>query len=313
VGTPHYMSPEQATGERALDARSDQYALATVGYRMLTGRTPIEGDAVATLLFKTVAEVPPPASELRPEIPRPLSDALAKALAKRPEDRFESMAAFAEAIAPFARERAGEGAIASRVRTQPDMASRVAAARAAMPRLRLLVPLTVVAFVAGLVGVGVSSPRTPIAVASARDDAMFAARTFLTSRGVTGNRDSFLDFGTNDSTLRFLYSSLGVDGADRRASSDIPVWQWRLTSVSMPEHSRWMVWLGPDNRVTGFDRWVSDTDVGAARAHGPRMGPRPTRRGAGIDDRSSGARGLHLSLDIDGRSGSMGRGGLGTR
>jgi serine/threonine-protein kinase len=262
IGTPYYMSPEQATGQPMLDARSDQYALATVGYRLLTGRTPFEGEPVQTVLLKTVAEVPADAHAIQPEIPRGLSDALAKALAKRPEDRFESMAAFAEALAPFANVQVAH-AMASRERKQPDLATRVAAARAAMPRSKWWLPLTVVAFAVGLVGVNVWNPRTPIAVASSRDDAMFAARTFLSSRGITGNRDNFLEFVTNDSVYRFLRRSLGRSGVDQRASADVPVWEWKLTSLSGSAHSRWTVWHGLGNRVTGFDEWVSDSAKGA--------------------------------------------------
>jgi serine/threonine-protein kinase len=89
VGTPQYMSPEQAVGERTLDHRSDQYSLAMVGYRMLSGRLPFDGDSAQTQLFKAVTEVPAPLSDVAPEVPQAVSDAIAKALEKNPEHRFE--------------------------------------------------------------------------------------------------------------------------------------------------------------------------------------------------------------------------------
>ena len=70
VGTPTYMSPEQAVGERDIDGRSDIYSLGVVGYQMLTGRVPFEASNSMALLLKHVSERPRPIRELRPEAPR---------------------------------------------------------------------------------------------------------------------------------------------------------------------------------------------------------------------------------------------------
>jgi len=98
VGTPHYMSPEQASGD-AVDARSDQYSLAVLGYRMVTGTHPFEGETTRALLYKQVFENPPPAREKVPDVPVALSDALQRGMAKNPDDRFPTIDDFAAAIA----------------------------------------------------------------------------------------------------------------------------------------------------------------------------------------------------------------------
>ena len=98
VGTPTYMSPEQAVGERAIDGRSDIYSLGVVGYQMLTGRVPFQASNSMALLLKHVSERPTPIAELRPEAPKQLCDAIERALRKAPEDRFPTASAFREAL-----------------------------------------------------------------------------------------------------------------------------------------------------------------------------------------------------------------------
>ena len=97
VGTPHYMSPEQASGD-AVDGRSDQYSLAVLGYRMVTGEHPFEAETVRALLYKQVFENPPPARDKFPDVPQVLSDALHRGMAKDPKDRFTTIDEFATAI-----------------------------------------------------------------------------------------------------------------------------------------------------------------------------------------------------------------------
>ena len=98
VGTPHYMSPEQASGD-AVDGRSDEYSLAVLGYRMVTGTHPFEGETARALLYKQVFETAAPARDRFPDIPQALSDALHRGMAKDPDDRFASIEDFAAAIA----------------------------------------------------------------------------------------------------------------------------------------------------------------------------------------------------------------------
>jgi serine/threonine-protein kinase len=99
VGTPQYMSPEQATGDRDLDARSDLYSLAAVMYEMLAGEPPFTGPTVQAIVAKLVTEHPRPICEVRDTCPQPLEAVLIQALAKLPADRFTGAGAFVEALA----------------------------------------------------------------------------------------------------------------------------------------------------------------------------------------------------------------------
>ncbi len=102
IGTPFYMSPEQAKG-LDVDGRSDQYSLAVVGFQMITGRMPFEDQAVHTIIYKHIFEDPPSIRELRPDCPAYLAAALHKALAKEPDARFATMEDFASAVMPHRR------------------------------------------------------------------------------------------------------------------------------------------------------------------------------------------------------------------
>jgi hypothetical protein len=90
IGTPAYMSPEQASGDRDLDARSDLYSLGIVAYQMLAGEPPFTGGTTPALLVKHLAEMPVPVSLRRPDTPDDLSQIVMRLLEKSPEHRFQS-------------------------------------------------------------------------------------------------------------------------------------------------------------------------------------------------------------------------------
>jgi serine/threonine protein kinase len=97
LGTPAYMAPELVTGS-TVDGRIDQYALAITVYEVLTGRVPFaDGDNPMRTLMRRATEEPPPLAQVKPNTPPALSDAVARALAKDPGDRFPDCAAFARA------------------------------------------------------------------------------------------------------------------------------------------------------------------------------------------------------------------------
>jgi serine/threonine protein kinase/Tfp pilus assembly protein PilF len=98
VGTPAYMSPEQASAERDLDGRSDLYSLACVLFEMLAGQPPFAGSGARATMARHAVEPAPSIRSLRPAIPLAVDLALARALAKAPEDRFPTMAEFCEAL-----------------------------------------------------------------------------------------------------------------------------------------------------------------------------------------------------------------------
>src|SRR5687768_18290902 len=98
LGTPQYMSPEQAMGERAVDARSDIYALGAVTYEMLTGDPPFTGATVQAIIAKALTERPVPPSTVRDTVPPGVEQAVLRALAKLPADRFANAAEFVAAL-----------------------------------------------------------------------------------------------------------------------------------------------------------------------------------------------------------------------
>ncbi len=99
VGTPAYMSPEQASGERTVDARSDQYSLACVLYEMLAGEAPFTGPTAQAVIARRLSGEIPPLRRVRPSVPASVERATLRALAPVPADRFPDAAAFAHAIA----------------------------------------------------------------------------------------------------------------------------------------------------------------------------------------------------------------------
>ena len=98
LGTPQYMSPEQATGDRQLDGRSDVYSLATVYYEMVAGEPPVTGATAQALIAKLLTERPTPLRVMRDTVPVKASEAVTKALAKTPADRFASAGDFVRAL-----------------------------------------------------------------------------------------------------------------------------------------------------------------------------------------------------------------------
>ncbi|MEO6211046.1 MAG: protein kinase [Gemmatimonadaceae bacterium] len=99
VGTPQYMSPEQASGERSLDARSDVYALGAVCYEMLAGEPPFSGPSQQAVVAKMLTQVAPSVRVLRPGVSAALDAVIARALARTPADRWPSAGEFGRAMA----------------------------------------------------------------------------------------------------------------------------------------------------------------------------------------------------------------------
>ncbi len=98
LGTPHYMSPEQAMGERDLDARSDVYALAATLYEMLAGEPPFTGPTAQSIVAKVLSSQPEPVTTYRKTVPPQVDRALLQALQKLPADRFATAAEFTAAL-----------------------------------------------------------------------------------------------------------------------------------------------------------------------------------------------------------------------
>jgi Tol biopolymer transport system component/tRNA A-37 threonylcarbamoyl transferase component Bud32 len=146
VGTPHYMSPEQAMGEREITARSDIYALGAVTYEMLIGEPPFSGPTAQAVVAKVLTEEPRPLIPRRRSIPPEVEETVLTALEKLPADRFGSGHEFAASLTA---ERAGRRA-GARARLAPAAAS---------PWRRWIVPAGGVALLAGAYLLGAHQAR----------------------------------------------------------------------------------------------------------------------------------------------------------
>jgi serine/threonine-protein kinase len=98
MGTPLYMSPEQASGDTGIDGRSDVYSLACVLFEMLTGEAPFTGATTQAVIAKRFSQPAPSAAAKRGELAGPIDDALTRALARDPGERIESASRFAEVL-----------------------------------------------------------------------------------------------------------------------------------------------------------------------------------------------------------------------
>jgi serine/threonine-protein kinase len=106
VGTPHYMSPEQVQGQ-SVDGRSDQFSLAVIAYEMLTGEKPYTGEHLTTVVYKIVAEEPAPPHRLNPTLGGTIEVVIRKALAKKPDARFQTCQEFSDALEKACESTAG--------------------------------------------------------------------------------------------------------------------------------------------------------------------------------------------------------------
>ena len=121
MGSPRYMSPEQVIGKN-LSARSDIFSLGVVLYEALTGLAPFEADSISSIMYQTVHAAEDRPSKVNPNLDPDLDAIVAKALAKLPEDRFDSMKAFARRLREIIRSREGENAFSlAQLRTSPGM------------------------------------------------------------------------------------------------------------------------------------------------------------------------------------------------
>jgi Tol biopolymer transport system component/tRNA A-37 threonylcarbamoyl transferase component Bud32 len=153
LGTPHYMSPEQAMGERDITARSDVYALGCVLYEMLLGEPPFSGPTAQAIVAKVMTEKPAPMIPRRDTIPEAVEAAVLTALAKLPADRFATASEFADALA-------GRGAAtAARLATRPAPAELGRWRRTAL----LLGGIAAIATIAAVAGWLRPRPREPVA------------------------------------------------------------------------------------------------------------------------------------------------------
>jgi len=197
LGTPAYMSPEQVSGDRDIDGRSDLFSLGCVLYEMVAGEAPFAAPTVGGTMSRIVTAEPRRLREGRPEVSDALSAAVSKSLAKEPAQRFQTGAEFAGALAA-----AQQGASA------PATASR---------RPRWIASLAVIA--GAIVAVGVIASRYRGATPTARDLPSIAVLPFTNESGDTA--DAYLGEGIADELLNALADVPGLRVASRTSSASL--------------------------------------------------------------------------------------------
>jgi serine/threonine-protein kinase len=196
MGTPSYMSPEQARGE-AVDARSDLFSLGCVAYECLTGRRPFEASSVASILVRVLTEDPPPADEAALGLPPGTAAALRRATAKDPAARFPSAGAMIEALRALARPGDATRTVGGVVAPDPAPDPAPAPAPAPAPRRRsgraavALAGVAAVAAIAGVVHWRAQASRVPVTIPAGTTlhlalDTPLSSETAVEGQTITG-------------------------------------------------------------------------------------------------------------------------------
>jgi TolB-like protein/tRNA A-37 threonylcarbamoyl transferase component Bud32 len=213
LGTPHYMSPEQAAGTHTVDARSDQYALGATVYEMLTGEPPHTGPTTPAIVARLMTERPRAIRATRPAVPPGVDAAVLRALEKSPADRFPRCGAFAEALAAGARAPAATPGVTT-------VATPRAGARGAR-RLAVGAVLALIA-VASIVGAVIkwgAPPGDSPAAAATVDERSLVVLPFTSVGGDTAN--SYFAAGIADELTSALMQIPGLRLAGRASAARV--------------------------------------------------------------------------------------------
>jgi serine/threonine-protein kinase len=252
VGTPAYMSPEQAAGDKTLDARTDVYSLGAVLYEMLAGEPPFTGPTAQAIIAKRFSGEVPRVRKARPSVPEHVDAAVSRALAPVAADRFETVEAFAR----------GLGAAASTspvLPTAPDPASLAGATAPTRvttpqpnPSAGPRVPLAAVTLVLGLlVGLGVlfAWRRAQPGPDDSRGPKRLAVLPF---QNLGDSADAYFAEGITDAVRGKLTALPGMRVTASNSSA-----QYRNTTKSPQEIGRE---LGVDYLLVGKVRWARSKD-----------------------------------------------------
>jgi serine/threonine-protein kinase len=228
IGTPAYMSPEQATGEQSLDHRSDIYSLGCVLYEMLAGEPPYSGPTAQVILARVLTEEPRPLRSIRPGVPPVIERIVSGAIARAPADRYPSVAQFSQELETAAGQIStpGSGTVLPPVR-------------------RKRVPLVAMLGIGFLLGIGALFAWRKSQSSTADGPVLLAVLPFE-NMGDSG--DAYFADGITDE-VRGKLSSLPDFQVIARASSA----QYRGTTKPLKDVARE---LGVRYLLTGTVRWV---------------------------------------------------------
>src|SRR5690349_511253 len=250
LGTPAYMSPEQAAGERAIDQRSDIYSLGCVIYETIAGEPPFTGPTAQAIMARRFTEAPRPLRQLRETVPPAVDSAVAKALAKSPADRFGSAAEFGRALAEPAPTRTGETASATAAAPAATAVSATVAAATtvATPRpARRRFPVTTAMALGFLLGLGGLFGWLRSHGHAEETPAGIKRLAVLPFENLGSSEDEYFADGVTDEVRGKLASLSGLQVIARSSSG-----QYKKTSKSPQEIGRE---LGVDYLLTGTVRW----------------------------------------------------------
>jgi TolB-like protein/tetratricopeptide (TPR) repeat protein len=256
VGTPAYMSPEQASGDRTLDARSDVYSLGSVLYEMLAGEPPFTAPTMQAMIVKRLTEPPPSVRAVRGTVPEAVDQAIRKALAPLPADRFASAAELGRALAPVAAAPASTPTVPTAAATVPTAAPAPSgpSSTAPIPAARRRFPVTAAALVVGLlIGLGVLFAWRRTGASGAPGGHRVVA--VLPFDNLGDSADAYFADGVTDEVRTKLGQVSGIEVIARGSSLEYRHPTKRPTEIA---HE-----LGADYLLTGTVRW--EKSGGASR------------------------------------------------
>jgi serine/threonine-protein kinase len=266
VGTPAYMSPEQASGDKALDARTDLYSLGAVLYELLAGEPPYTGPTAQAIIMKRFSEPVPSVRKVRPNVPEGVDQAIQRALAPIAADRFATAAEFARALQPGAAVAAATVAAPATSPVAPQLTPSLARPRR--------FPTTAIALGLGfLIGLGVlfAWRRTHLAASEAAGPKVLAVLPF---ENLGDSADAYFADGVTEEVRGKLSRVAGLVVIARGSSN-----QYRHSTKAPQEIARE---LGADYLLTGTVRW----EKGAGTGSRVRVTPELAEVGAGHTPRS---------------------------